>query len=224
MRGVFYSVEASVLYVFRHTFAILSYMKSLQLSKPHIIAMMGIPGSGKTFFAEQFAETFNASLVSYEKINQNIFGNTINTKAGLLAVDRVASYMLKELLKSGHTIILDGPTESRANRIALAQLAKQAGYETLFVWSQIETATAKSRATKTNKDKTGISIEMFEGITKRFTVPSAAEKAVVISGKHTFASQLRIVLKHLVEPRTEAAADLQVPRPRSTTDHRIMIR
>ena len=186
--------------------------------------MMGIPGSGKTFFAEQFAETFNAALISYEKINQNIFGNLTNTKAGLLAVDRVASFMLKELLKSGHTIVLDGPTESRANRLALVRLAKAAGYETLFVWSQIETATAKSRATKTVKDKAGISVEMFDGITKRFTTPSSAEKTVVISGKHNFSSQLKIVLKHLVEPRVEAAADLQVPRPRSTSDHRIMIR
>jgi len=199
-------------------------MKSLQLSKPHIIAMMGIPGSGKTFFAEQFAETFNASLVSYEKINQNIFGNQVNTKAGLLAVDRVAGYMLKELLKSGYTVILDGPTESRANRLALVRLAKAAGYETLFVWSQIETATAKSRATKNTKDKNGISIEMFEGITKHFTTPGNTEKTVVISGKHNFSSQLKIVLKHLVEPRAEAAADLNIPRPRSASDHRIMIR
>ncbi len=199
-------------------------MKSLQLSKPHIIAMMGIPGSGKTFFAEQFAETFNASLISYEKINQNVFGNPINTKAGLLAVDRVASYMLKELLKSGNTIILDGPTESRTNRLALVRLASTAGYETLFVWSQIETATAKTRATKKIKDKAGMSVEMFEAILKRFTIPAKTEKAVVISGKHTFASQLKIVLKHLVEPRAEAAADLQVPSPRSTSNHRITIR
>ncbi len=199
-------------------------MKSLQLSKPHIIAMMGIPGSGKTFFAEQFADTFNASLISYEKINQNIFGNLISTKAGLLAVDRVASFMLKELLKTGHTVIIDGPTESRANRLALVQLARTSGYETLFVWSQIEPATAKTRATKTTKDKTGISIEMFEAINKRFTIPSKTEKTVVISGKHTFASQLKIVLKHLIEPRAEAAADLNIPRSRSNSDHRIMIR
>lgn len=186
--------------------------------------MMGIPGSGKTFFAEQFAETFNASLVSYKDINQNIFGNQVNAKAGLLAVDRVAGYMLKELLKSGYTIILDGPTESRANRLALVRLAKASGYETLFVWSQIETATAKSRATKTTKDKAGISIEMFEGITKRFTTPGNTEKTVVISGKHNFSSQLKIVLKHLVEPRAEAAADLHIPSPRSASNHRIMIR
>ncbi len=199
-------------------------MKSLQLSKPHIIAMMGIPGSGKTFFAEQFAETFNASLVSYEKINQNIFGNPINTQASLLAVDRVASYMLKELLKSSHTIVLDGPTESRTNRMALVKLASSAGYETLFVWSQVETSTAKARATKNLKNKASISLEMFESITKRFTTPAKTEKAVVISGKHTFSSQLKIVLKHLVEPRVEAAAELNVPRARMASNNRITIR
>lgn len=199
-------------------------MKPLQISKPHIIAMVGIPGSGKTFFAEQFAEAFKASLVSYEKINQNIFNTPINTKAGLLAVDRVASYMLKELIKSGRPIVLDGPTESRTNRQALVRLAHSAGYETIFVWPQVETATAKSRATKATKLKTGISSEAFDSITKRFTPPSKIEKTVVISGKHTFSSQLKIVLKHLTEPRTEATDDLQVPRARSTANHRIMIR
>ena len=38
-------------------------MKSLQLDKPHAIVMVGIPGSGKSFFADKFSAMFNAPYV-----------------------------------------------------------------------------------------------------------------------------------------------------------------
>ncbi|WP_457915678.1 hypothetical protein [Candidatus Minimicrobia naudis] len=39
-------------------------MKPLSPSLPHIIAMVGAPGSGKTHFAVEFARIFNSPVVS----------------------------------------------------------------------------------------------------------------------------------------------------------------
>jgi len=39
-------------------------MKPLSPSLPHIIAMVGAPGSGKTQFAVEFAKIFNSPVVS----------------------------------------------------------------------------------------------------------------------------------------------------------------
>jgi len=44
-------------------------MKSLQLDKPHAIVVIGIQGSGKTFFAEKFATTFKAPYIEQAFFN-----------------------------------------------------------------------------------------------------------------------------------------------------------
>ncbi len=211
------------LYVFRHTFAILSYMKPLQLSKPHIVVMVGIPGSGKSFFAEHFAITFNASLVSFDKIRTSLFQTPTRSNAEQAAISRVADYMTGELLKTGRTIVYDGATESRVDRMNIAKLAKSAGYETLVVWVQTESTAAKLRATKPTRDKTNLTADQFDARIKRFTAPSGSEKVVVISGKHTYASQLKIVLKTLTGAKVNDI-DHQARTKLATEGRRIAIR
>lgn len=198
-------------------------MKPLQLSKPHVIVMVGIPGSGKTFFAEHFATTFNASLLSYEKIEDALFKAPSRNSAEQATSRRVADYMLEELFKTKQTVVFDGPTDTKTDRLQVVKLAKNAGYEPLFVWVQTESLAAKARFTK---KKTGSSLrtaKQFEYIIKRFTPPSGTEKVVVISGKHTYASQIKIILKHLVEPRVDAVQEL-AQNPRSAEGRRITIR
>ena len=45
-----------------------SAMKSLHLSRPHAIMMVGIPGSGKSFFASQYADTFGTPYIDFGTI------------------------------------------------------------------------------------------------------------------------------------------------------------
>ncbi len=198
-------------------------MKPLQLSKPHIIIMVGIPGSGKSFFAEHFSETFGAPLISFSKIHDSLFEPDSRSDAETTALNSLSSYILTELLKTQRTIVYDGLSSSRVDRMNLAKLAKNAGYEALFIWSQTDSETAKLRSTKASRTKRGISPEEFSASIKKFTPPSKLERVVVISGKHTYASQLKIVLKHLVEPRIDAI-DRSVNNVRSVDGRRIAIR
>lgn len=198
-------------------------MKPLQLSKPHIIILVGIPGSGKSFFAEHFSETFGAPLVSFGKLRASLFEPDSRSDAEATALSNASAYILTELLKTHRTIVYDGPSNSRVDRMNLLKEAKAAGYETLFVWSQTDSETAKSRSTKMTRSKRGVSSVEFDALIKRFTPPSKDEHVVVISGKHTYASQLKIVLKHLVEPRIEAI-DRSVNNSRSVDGRRIAIR
>lgn len=170
-------------------------MKSLTLSQPHVILMVGVPGSGKTFFAEKFSETFNAPYVD---------SNTITP----LAADDDAAAMLTQqqitqLFKTHQSIIVEGYTDTRTERDKLSKQARTAGYEVLQVWVQTDAATAKYRAIKDSKNKTNrtMSSDEYDKIAKRFTPPRVPEKFIVISGKHTYATQARIVLKKLSAPR-----------------------
>jgi len=184
-------------------------MKPLSLSRPHLIVMIGIPGSGKSTFAERFAEMFNTPLVSQLAFEQLLFGtkydNAANEQKALILTQNV----LGELLKTGQTIIYEDTTGSRLYRQDLAKTANKAGYVPLFVWVQTDSAEASRRALRKNKDSIALSHDQFDQAVARFTVPVSSEKAIVISGKHTFASQLKIVLKNLTTER--AGRPVQVP-------------
>ncbi|HRN90356.1 MAG TPA: ATP-binding protein, partial [Candidatus Saccharibacteria bacterium] len=175
-------------------------MRTLSLNKPHLIVMVGIPGAGKSFFAEHFAQTFNAPIVSYDQIRTQLYNNPTFTDDEQEIVGRIANHMLQELFKSERTILYEGPSDLRTERSAISKLARDAGYETLFIWVQTESSSAKSRSIKAKNDKISNADE-FNAKIKRFSAPHQTEHAVVISGKHTYASQLKIVLKRLVEPR-----------------------
>lgn len=180
-------------------------MKSLSLSTPHVLIMVGIPGSGKTFFAAKFAETFHAPYVASEKILAFLPDNPE-------AAETLTNYQLDELLKTHQSIIYEGDTASRVKRIELAKKARSAGYETLIIWVQTDQPTAQARTAKTAKDK-GLSQseEDYEKLLKRFTAPAAPEKPVVISGRHTYASQAKVVLQRLTTARTALSTQAAPP-------------
>lgn len=195
-------------------------MKSLSLSKPHMITVVGLPGSGKTFFAEKFADTFHAPYVSYEKIMK--FTNDDSK-----AADAVFAYQLDELLKTKQSVIVEGCTETRNQRADLAQKARASEYEILLVWVQTDPTTAKTRAVKEKKghSKTTLSSEDYDRQAKRFNAPTAIEKPIVISGKHTYASQAKVVLKKLSTPRAEISTHTTAPvRTDQPTRRNITIR
>lgn len=180
-------------------------MKSLSLAQPHLILMVGVPGSGKSFFAESFAQTFNAPYVSLEKI----IPYTIDDASATTLMQHAAD----ELLKTQRSIIIEGGTDTRVEREKLVRKAKLAGYETLIVWVQTDPTTAKARSVRESKNKINrtLTADEYTHIAKRFTPPNSLEKPTVISGKHTYATQAKIVLKKLSAVRTEISTHTIAP-------------
>ena len=182
-------------------------MKSLSLNQPHAIVMVGIPGSGKSHFAEKFAETFHAPYVSSDRLRPFVSDPKYLSK--------LVAQQLNELFKTIYSIVIDGFTHTRTERTELAKHLRDHGYETLFVWVQTDPATARARALKQNK----LSSDDYDRIAKRFSPPHATENPVVISGKHTYATQVKSVLKRLSGPRAEIASH-SAPPARSLRDVR----
>lgn len=194
--------------------AILFNMKSLSLTAPHVVVMVGLPGAGKSFFAEHFSETFSAPLVNWNSIRTEVFDAPTYSKEEDVLVKRIADYTLKELLKTKATLLYEGDTLTQASRLALTKTIRGAGYEPLFVWVQTDAASSRSRAIKQ-----GISAEYYDTSDKRFTPLKSTDPYVVISGKHTYASQLKIVLRKLSSARA-AAADESVRTPKVAAPNR----
>jgi predicted kinase len=174
-------------------------MKSLSLSQPHLIIMTGVPGSGKSFFAEKFADTFHAPYVNYE---------IISSLCDPTAANELFYYQIHELLKTQQTIIVEGLSDTRTERSELTRKARTSGYTPLLLWVQTDPSTAKNRITRVTKNKPNRTLapEEYDHEAKRFTPPNAIEKPVVVSGKHTYATQAKVILKKLSAPRTEISA------------------
>lgn len=182
-------------------------MKLLQLSKPHLIVMVGIAGSGKSFFAEKFSDTFQAPLVSDALVTKCFSDTETPVEHPAKLLKHLASVQLDQLFKTERTIIIDTDSDTRTDRGLLAAQARKHGYETLFIWVQTDQATAKDRALKPTKQATNrqLTPEQYDHHITRFTPPNASEHTVVISGKHTYATQAKVVLKKLAGPRIESA-------------------
>lgn len=195
-------------------------MKSLRLQKPHLLVVVGIPGSGKTFFASQFADTFNAPYIHYEAI-QNVTEPALPNET----TAQLAGMMFQELTKTHQTLIIEGPGSSRTERVALARQAQLAGYETLFIWVQTEPVTAQQRAVQGIRGGKNITIsqESFDRAMKHFTGLASTEKFVVISGKHTYATQAKAILKRLVEPALDTRQASSAPTAERTRNGRITV-
>lgn len=202
-------------------------MKSLSLSAPHLIVVVGIPGAGKSFFAKQFADMFHAPLLSSDPILRAIPDSTPEVIQAIS--DSLTSELLPQLLKTQKTILLDGSGAMRNQRLDLQRLARQAGYDTLLVWIQTDAVTAKMRCVKPPRgsEKAAITPDDYDAMARKFSAPHPSEKYIVLSGKHTYASQAKMLLRKLSEPRAAAASAVKphtpTEPPKRSTGNRISI-
>lgn len=177
-------------------------MKTLAFSKPLVLVLVGLPGAGKSFFARQFAEMFSSPLVSYDRLRFELFLNPQHSAEEYDFINRLATYQVGELFKTKRSFMIDGGNQTKAERQALVQRASKQGYDVLFIWVQIDTPSAKVRSLhRTNKtldDKYSLKMTdaQFEGYVKKHVTP-AQENHVVISGKHAFSTQAKMVLRRL---------------------------
>lgn len=181
-------------------------MQTTPTAKPLLIVTVGPPGSGKSFFARQFAETFNAPLISFDEIRSELFNDISYTADEDIIVARIAGLHLRELFKTKKTIVIDGGHNPKVSRMELSKIARTQGYSVLNIWVQTDERTARTRATRRSSKNSfdvynrALSDQEFEIHAKKFTPPSQQEVFVVISGRHTYAAQARTVLKKMVVP------------------------
>lgn len=185
-------------------------MKSLELDAPHAIVVIGIQGSGKTFFAEKFAETFDAPFIEQAELAALAIDDS--------ATEKLVDIMLEEVIKTKRSIVMEIDANTRARRSELTRQLKGVGYKTMFVWVQVDVDSAFSRSHKLS----GVDADQHRKNVASFTAPRESENYLVISGKHTYASQARIVLKKLAAPRLSERR-VQPPQQRPSTPGRIIV-
>lgn len=186
--------------------------KTLFINQPYLILLVGLPGSGKTFFAEKFAQAFNTTFLNLNDLRFELFTAPNFSKDEESHLEKIGRSFLPELMRSKRAIMIEGGLEARSDRQVYRQIARKNGYEVLTVWVQNTEPTARLRSTrniKTAPRKYLLNSDQFDIMAKRFTAPNLLEAPVVISGNHTFSTQARSVLRRL----TRQDGPVIAPRP-----------
>lgn len=184
--------------------------------------MVGPPGAGKSFFARRFADTFDAPLVSFDEIRSELFNELTYGKDEDTIVARMAGLMLRELMHAKRTIIIDGGHNQKISRQELERVVKPLGYKVLTIWVQTDEPTARMRSLRRRAQSEddiynrSLSEQEFVAHARKFTPPTSYEDYVVISGKHTYPTQARVVLRRIATTHKQPVSTAK-SRPSSTS-------
>jgi predicted kinase len=179
-------------------------MQKIVPNKPLLILLYGFPGAGKTFFSRQLCERVQAAHVNSDRIRSELFEQPRYDKEENMVVSQLMDYMTEEFLRAGMSVVYDANAMRLAQRRMLRDTARSAGAIPLLVWFQIDPESSFQRATKRDRRRVDdkynqpMDKETYERITTGMQNPQG-EDYIVVSGKHTFNTQLSAAFKRFRE-------------------------
>lgn len=174
-----------------------------QQTKPIFLLLYGFPGSGKSFFARQMADELGMAHIHSDRIRHELFEKPRFDKRENEVVNQIMDYMTEEFMRAGISVVYDTNTPKLSERRMLRDLARKQKFAPVLVWIQIDAESAFNRVIKRDRRKiddkysSPIDRTTFEDLAGAMQNPNMDEDYVVISGKHTFATQKHNVYKKL---------------------------
>jgi predicted kinase len=188
-------------------------MHKIEPEKPVLILLYGFPGSGKTFFSRQFCQEVHAAHLEEDRIRFELFEKPRYSKQENYALGRIMDYMTGEFLSAGISVIYDTNAMRVGQRRTMREIAKKYKAEVLIVWFQLDADTSYLRNAKRDRRQlddrfaAGYSVEQFKEIAAHMQPPEPTEEFIVVSGKHTYASQKSGVVKKLADKQIVKVSD-----------------
>jgi predicted kinase len=137
------------------------------MNRPTLILLVGIPGSGKTTYAEKYIkENPNAVHLSSDKIRAELWGNEA-TQGDNNEVFSLMQSRAIEVLNNGQSVVYDATNITRKDRSYIITLCpKFAKIECHIIWAPIETCIERDATRKRTVGK-----EVIDRMLKRFQAP-----------------------------------------------------
>lgn len=135
--------------------------------RPSLILLVGMPGSGKTTYAEKYIkENRNTVHLSSDKIRKELWGNEA-TQGDNNEVFSLMQSRAIEALNNGQSVVYDATNVTRKDRSYIIALCpKFANIECHIIWAPIETCIERDAT----RDRT-VGKEVIDKMLKRFQAP-----------------------------------------------------
>ena len=154
-------------------------------SQPRAIFVFGAPCSGKTTFCQNFSQRFKAPHYNLaDLMSEHKF-----TAKQIIVI-------LNLLAQTGQNVVIEECLNTEDARINIRKIFTDAGYNTSLIWIQTDINTIKTRL-KTKLKSVSKAKAAYDDRIKSLEAPSEEEAPIVLSGKHTFQTQLSHVLSQL---------------------------
>ncbi|PJE65166.1 hypothetical protein COU91_02945 [Candidatus Saccharibacteria bacterium CG10_big_fil_rev_8_21_14_0_10_47_8] len=179
-------------------------MSKLVLSKPVVIFLYGFPGSGKSYVARNLSESIEMANVNADRLRSELFEHPRYDSQENAIITHLMNYMTEEFLSSGVSVVYDASAARLTTRRNLRELARRHKAEHLLVWLQIDVESAyartQNRDRRTSDDKYAEpqSRLSFDKQIAGMQHPKG-EDYLVISGKHSFATQKSAIINRLYQ-------------------------
>ncbi len=180
-------------------------MEKILPQSPVLVLLYGFPGSGKTYFSRQFSIEVQAAHLEEDRIRHELFEKPRFTQQENYALGRIMEYMAGEFLDAGISVVYDTNAMRVAQRRNLRDMARKHKSGVITVWFQVDPDTAYIRNAKRDRRKAddrfaaGYGPDSFRELASHMQHPELTEDFIVISGKHSFPSQLGGVIKKLAD-------------------------
>ena len=153
--------------------------------QPRALLVFGAPCSGKTTFSKKFAKRFNLAFFDLEELQSKYH---LSRKVILVFIEQIA--------KTGQTVLIEGCLNTEKDREEVRHVLRAAGYATSTIWIQTDIATIRSRL-KARYKNVEEAKNTYDSMVAALEAPSDSESPIILSGKHTFETQVKHVLAGL---------------------------
>lgn len=154
-------------------------------AQPRAILVFGAPCCGKTTFSEKFSEKFNAPFYNITEIEKEY------------DFDHETMLKILDLISKTHqNVVIEGGLDTEADRDTIRNIFRKSGYNPSLVWIQTDIPAIKMRL-KNKLHSAAKAKSVYNERMKQIEKPLDNENPIVLSGKHTFTTQLTQVLSQL---------------------------
>ncbi len=167
-----------------------------------LFIMLGLPGSGKSTFAEQISTELPALWLNSDGVRAAMFEEPTEITDPALRYDAVfgaMDYAAKYALTASCDVVYDANNHRVTDREMLRIIATRIGAKaiTIFMDTPLEVSRQRALARAASGKQSDMTLEKLEKHRKLLELPIEGEPLIVVDGQQDFPNQLKSFKKQL---------------------------